>query len=744
MNLKVIQICQNCCNIILSLASGRVVESKNIMKRVFALLFFATLSFSVLTGQSDTYTVKKAAFSSDKYDEFSPAFFNGGIVFSSNRIYGLSNRSNSQNKGLFKIYYVDTTLAGSKEVPRLFSKSLTSLVNDGPVTFNSTRDTIYFSRNQNISGKLSELSSPRNKLGIFSAVLINGEWTKVRDMRINNEWYNVTSPCLSSDGKRLYFASDKPGGMGGTDIYYCEWKNDYWNDPVNLGPVINTPGNESYPYVNPSGELFFSSDGHPGMGGKDIFYTRFADTAWLPPVHLDAPLNSQFDDFGIVTDSTMSEGFFSSRRDGAIHIYKFNTVFHQLFYCNPQRTNQYCFKFTDDSKIPIDEYLLQYVWSFGDGTKANGQVVEHCFPGPGKYQVRLDVIEKKTGKQFFSKTSYLVDLKDIEQPIIKSPGSVMVNESISFNGLNSYFPGYKVLSFSWIFGDGEQSMGDIVNHTYRKKGNYDVQLGLLLRNSKTKLIYQYCSSKSVVVFDDLQAKKSFDSKPVKPMAIQNIVNYDHAYISNLVSVDKDYNQDAVFQVELLASKTKLAPDNPVFANVPKSYQIKEVRLKNENLYSYIVAEELSLMNTYATFNDITGMGFKDARVRLAQPDDPASKELNTLKKVFGVSADMFFSPDDVLLSSTGTQILDQIIGFLSKYPGIRLEISVHSDNTGTPSSQILLTQRRADAMVNYLIKNGVSSLRLVSKGYGSTRPLYPEVSETYKKHNRRIDFNIVK
>jgi hypothetical protein len=260
--------------------------------------FFQTL----LLGQNETYSIKKAFFSSDVYDEFSPVYYQNGIVFCSNRNLSLLNRSTDQDKGLFKIYFVDTTLDTDWQSARLFSKKLTTSLNDGPVTFNRWRDTIYFSRNLEVSNKLSDVSNPRNRLGIFSAVKIDGQWTKVRDLRINNEWYSVTTPWLSPDGKKLFFASDKPGGFGGSDLYYSEWKEERWNDPVNLGPVINTQNNESYPFINPAGELFFSSDGPQGLGGKDIYFSRFSDSTWLTPVHIDAPINSASDDFGIIND----------------------------------------------------------------------------------------------------------------------------------------------------------------------------------------------------------------------------------------------------------------------------------------------------------------------------------------------------------------------------------------------------------------------------------------------------------
>jgi len=153
------------------------------------LLFFLIISITpLILGQSETYIVKRASFSSDKYDEFSPVYYKNGIVFCSNRNLGFSNRTTSQNKGLFKICYVDTTGKLDWESAKLFSKSLTTIFNDGPVTFNTLRDTIYYSRNQDVNSKLSDISGQRNKLGVFSASFVDGQWTKIRELRFNNEW----------------------------------------------------------------------------------------------------------------------------------------------------------------------------------------------------------------------------------------------------------------------------------------------------------------------------------------------------------------------------------------------------------------------------------------------------------------------------------------------------------------------------------------------------------------------------
>jgi outer membrane protein OmpA-like peptidoglycan-associated protein len=688
--------------------------------------------------------VNKAFFSSEKYDEFSPVYFNNGIVFCSNRNLGLSNHTTSQNKGLFKIYYVDTANNKDWRSAKLFSKNLTTILNDGPVTFNSLRDTIYFSRNQEVKGKLSDISSPRNKLGIYYAVKKEGQWTNVRDVRINNEYYNVTTPCLSPDGKKLYFASDKQGGYGGSDLYYSLWKDGRWEDPVNLGPVINTKGNESYPFISSAGDLFFSSDGHPGLGGKDIYFSTFSDSTWITPVALDAPVNSQFDDFAFISDSLMNEGYFSSNRDGTVDIYHYKTIFHKLSNCKDQRENEYCFKFSDGAKIPIDEKYLQYVWRFGDGSKATGLNVEHCFKGPGKYEVILDAVDKNSGKIFFTKLAYSLELKDIEQPILNSVTSALEGDIISFDGLSSNFPGSHALVYTWYFGDGDRTTGENVKHKFKVKGEYEVKLGLILRQDKSGRISEACSSKRIMIFPNKSEKTSYDASVKKPEEKLNIFNYDHAFIKNLYSAEKEYNKDVVFQVEILSSKTRLSSDNKVLTNIPKKYIVREVLQRADSSYSYIVDEERNLMDTYPTFTELIDLGYKNTRIKSFALVDPAAKELITLKKVFGVSTDVLFKQNDISLSSAGTQLLDLIMGFMAKYPGVKLEISTHTDDLSTSAANLLISQKRAEVMVNYLIINGVNVSRLIAKGYGESKPITLNSNESQRKLNRRVDFTIIR
>jgi outer membrane protein OmpA-like peptidoglycan-associated protein len=714
------------------------------MIRKFLLFFLITLFTQLSWGQSDTYIVKKTSFSSDKYDEFSPVYYRNGIVFCTNRNSGFSNRITSQNKGLFKICYIDTTGRVDWENAKLFSKNLTTIFNDGPVTFTLSQDTIYYSRNQDVSSKMRDISGQRNKLGIFSASLIDGQWTKIRELRINNEWYNVTTPCLSPNGKRLYFASDKPGGFGGMDLYYSDFKNDYWTDPVNLGPNINTSGNEAYPFLNSSGELFFSSDGLPGLGGKDIFVTMISDSTWVTPVHLDPPVNSKSDDFGLVTNALMSDGYFSTNRDNSFDIYHFRANVPQVLYDNVQKENNYCFMFIDSGAIKIDTTNLKYVWDFGDGTKASGIKAYHCYKGAGKYTVKLDLVKRYTGSLFFSKLVYNIELKDYIQPYIYSPDYAVKGEKLNFDGLKSNLPEFRVLSYAWSFRDGVRSLGSSASHAFQEKGTYKVNLELTLQSESTGEIHKTGISKKIVVFNDASEKAAYLAKSASlKTPVLNIDRSKNVNIGVVYSSDSEFQKDAVFNVELLSSKTRLGDDNKIFRFVPKKYTINERFNPDDNTYSYIVDQEMTLMATYPAYQELFDLGFKDVRTKIYLLKDPSEKELHNLIKINGAFADSYFDNSNNLTSNAYI-MLDQLVKLMNKYPNIGLEVAVHSDNTGTPEASIALSQTRAKLLVGYLINRGISSRRLLATGFGGSKPIASNMLEDERRLNRRVDFILLK
>lgn len=207
------------------------------------------------------------------------------------------------------------------------SNDLNSKFHDGPVSFAQNGSWAMFNRNNYYHGKARKSKDGTNKLKLYSAKYTGGEWYDVKDFPYNSNEYSNGHPALSENGSLLYFVSDKPGGFGGTDIYYCLRVDTGWTEPVNLGKAINTTGNEMFPYVDHKNNLYFSSNGHPGMGGLDIFYVELKDK--LPasaPENVGFPVNSIKDDFGIIMEADKSSGYFSSNRKGTDDIYKFSHI----------------------------------------------------------------------------------------------------------------------------------------------------------------------------------------------------------------------------------------------------------------------------------------------------------------------------------------------------------------------------------------------------------------------------------
>ena len=711
-------------------------------KHLIFLTLFYILTGSLLSAQEEVYSVKKANFSSDRYNEFSPVYYNGGLVFCSDQNSKLLfSYSTAQNEGLFKINYIDTSRWSNSNV-RLFSSSLTSRFNDGPVTFSPGGDTIYYSRNLVVDGGLKEVSGNRNKLGLFYAVLEGDKWTNITEVRFNSDSYNITTPCLSPDGRQLFFASDRPDGFGGSDIFMCRWNNGYWGNPENLGPVINTKGNEAYPFINMNGEIFFSSDGHEGLGGKDIFFSKFVDSEWITPVRLESPVNSGSNDFGIITDESNNNGYFSTDREGSIDIYSFSANIPQFFYCGEQRKNSHCFSFPDDISIDIDPLNLQFEWDFGDGGQETGYVVSHCFQGSGKYSVKQNIIDKKTGRVVYNKLSLELELKDIEQPFINAEEVVTNNEPVSFNAGDSYFPGKTVNSYYWDFGDGEKSSGEVVNHAFTGNGEFIVRLGVILKDTVSGKITYDCVSKKIFVtnrISDASVEAKSDTAD-SDKGFLSIFENDQLLIDTVYSSAEEVQAGAIFEVIVQSSKTQISMNTRIFEQISTKYALREKFIPGENIFNYVIDKGINFMDVYPSYADAVALGFKNALIKTYIPSDSAEKELWNIVRTYGTSSDEYFAPRDARLISGNFPALEQLAVLMKIYPEAVLRIAVHTDNTGSVSSNLSLSLNRARSIVSYLVNKGIANNRLIPSGYGGARPIASNYSEADRKKNRRLEF----
>ena len=292
-----------------SVISNYLVNAKD--QSVIKLINKESVYINNLRNYPDTsyYRVKNLTAINTKYAEYSPSFSNDKLFFVSNR------KSEKIYKGtgtpFTDLYEVKTRGANVdiNSLKKLEDNINQEKVNEGSITFSSDGTYMIFAKGNN--GK----SSGRNNVDLYWSRFRRGGWTNPRLLNINTSRSWDSTPYLSKDGKTLYFASNRSKGYGGTDIYKANVnRRGRWINIQNLGPEINTPGNELFPSVTEDGRLYFSSDNHEGFGGLDIFVAsrRGGKITIKNP---GKPLNSSGDDFG-VNPYNPTRGFFTSNRDG--------------------------------------------------------------------------------------------------------------------------------------------------------------------------------------------------------------------------------------------------------------------------------------------------------------------------------------------------------------------------------------------------------------------------------------------
>ena len=264
------------------------------------------------------FTVSVLKFNTPGENYLSPAFYRAGIVFLSDHYSRGLTRTLSDGTGrrYLDIFYAKKTERGNWLEPEPLRGDVNGRFNEGPVVFSSNDSILYFTRNNYLSNTIGKNKDNVNVLKLFEARFVDGDWMINDELKIGNGDYSIAHPALSNDGNKLYFASDMPWGYGGTDIYYCVRENGVWSQPMNMGPKINTEGNEAFPFIWKDSTIYFSSDGQKGMGGFDVYESIYRKGDWQAPLNLGVPVNSNTDDFSFIMDETGLAGYFSSSRGG--------------------------------------------------------------------------------------------------------------------------------------------------------------------------------------------------------------------------------------------------------------------------------------------------------------------------------------------------------------------------------------------------------------------------------------------
>ncbi|MCB0375377.1 MAG: PD40 domain-containing protein, partial [Sinomicrobium sp.] len=305
-------------------------EADNIMEKFSAVIsndqraafFTSTRDYlRFIAMQSGKFEIRKLAINSE-YSDHAPSYdHRGRLVFASSRPGSSVSRSiHKWNEMPFlNLFASDETATGdSLATPAKLKGKINTRFHESSTAFSKDGTTVYFTRNNYTAGKLGVNSEGTTLLKLYRATLKGDTWENIEELPFNSDNYSTAHPALSPDGKRLYFASDMPGGKGMSDLYVAAIHEDgTFGTPENLGDRINTAGRETFPYIGDSGKLYFSSDGHAGLGGLDVFVALPEEGAgFSTPYNIGKPVNGPKDDFSFIIDEQAKTGYFASNRSG--------------------------------------------------------------------------------------------------------------------------------------------------------------------------------------------------------------------------------------------------------------------------------------------------------------------------------------------------------------------------------------------------------------------------------------------
>lgn len=429
--------------------------------------------------------------------EFSPFVIGSNFYFTSSRErqIGFMQMDKFTNHQLLDIYsgvLVDSTTVKNISV---LSNKINNAFNQGSGFFDKKTSMLYYSGDLPIQD-----GHKKYKLAIFSSAFINNEFQTPKVELALTDTFSVAHPMVYNG--KLYFSSNMLGGKGKTDIYCAEKVEGKWTAIKNCH-FLNSSENDYFPYILNSHEIYFSSDRPGGFGKLDLYKFTFNDSSAIIQ-NLGQPINSTFDDFSICIDSTQERGYLSSnRKNEQDDIYFFKQTWPVFKNCKNQVIEDYCYNLTEESALNSDSLKgYYYEWLFGDGTEEKGLEVRHCFPGPGKYLIKLNIIDSVTQAVFMNQTMFDLKVDSIIQLKINCLDTILQNRPFTVNTDLTYLPENKINAYYFDV-DGKRLLGETHECIFADKGKHTILLGITTTNTKTLQKQPLCTSKDVVCVDSL-------------------------------------------------------------------------------------------------------------------------------------------------------------------------------------------------------------------------------------------------
>jgi outer membrane protein OmpA-like peptidoglycan-associated protein len=738
------------------------------------------------------YEVKNLDKINTSKSEFSPLIIRDKLAYVAEKAsFDFVNYSVNDFNGEPYLNMYITDLNDQSAKVKTFSKKINAEFHDGPACLSADGQTLYFTR-VNVQNKKDFVNTAK----IFIATGHDRSWKNIQPFDYNSDKYSVAHPSIDASGTTLFFCSDMPGGYGGKDIWMSKKNGSNWEAPVNLGPDVNTTGDEMFPSIRKDGILFFASNGLPGFGGLDVYSAKNTESKWLLVRNEGLNLNSNFDDFGL-TFMNDSIGYFSSNRSGGkggddIYSYKFTNKYLSL---------DGTILLTENSNDPAKKIKVFL-------TDENGKILDSVATSNDGYfkfknldaEKKYMVVVDSDDPQFNGKARYyMADKNKIIQRVTNKVGDdkfVFKNLPVDPNGLpDLYTDDDLTLAGNLLYGESPSKpiknakikitnqYGDVFEETTTNElgafafrnipsdQNYIISLeeSEMDLPQNTKITLTSKSGKELKSFRTGEQGK-FDFKILA--SDKNLLNEMDANDENLTMdifgymYDQDKKPIAKTTIRIKedgkedASQIVKTGENGKFNfknlkgdkgyifetddSDPSLNSVKRIYIADNKGRIYKVIDKTGSKFTFKLLDsDKAAMG----EFAVEDPWLVALRKKNQEKSNLTVVENIYYAFGEYKPDTEGMKTLDKSIETLLQNQKLTIELNSHTDSKSTNEFNMTLSRKRAQFAVDYIVSKGVNKKRVKAAGFGETRLLNKcengiECSDDEHKVNRRTEIKI--
>lgn len=679
--------------------------------------------------------------------DFAPIPTGNGIVFTSSRA---SDRYQIQadcwtNENFTDLFYADGYGCDFNKIETL-NGAINGKYHDGAASFGAGGNIMFFTRN-NYKGRSKD---GLIDLKIWQSVKRGDAWSEAEEMPFNSDEFATCHPALSPDGQRLYFASDRPGGFGGLDLYVTHFVDGDWQEPMNLGEEVNSTGNEVFPFIGADETLYYSSGGFQGMGGLDLYKVekerRYDESTWTGRTNMGTPFNSSKDDFGFYVDPDGSNGFLTSNRvggKGGDDIYCWEGDLSKP--TPPPVASSFCIsdyktgEFIDNANVNIEHLATATASS---GNLQVGEMVLTLKPlANGEYALNVtNPNVSPTGRGMGANKTFNTS---------KSGGFDFVVDKAALYTVEVSKPGYD--SFKSTY-SGEELLA-IENDCFelKKESCFNVSGVVKLTESDRAItdarvtIFDRTTNTNIEVMVDSEGKYETCLPCDHEFRMNGRLDGHDSNYSNFNSKGEDcgaggYSSNINLSKRKVIARGTYPVTTPLPMNQPAAQYQSSVPCNPCGGY-FVPCNPCGqvAMNVPAR---------KTKTVRREDAEMALPFEIENIRKGALIALeDLYYDYNSFEIKEDASRSLDKLLELMNQEPDMKIEMSAHTDARGNAYYNDKLSLQRAEAARSYLLARGINCDRITVKGYGERRLKVQcdensNCSEEEHRKNRRTEFRV--